>query len=296
MKKTLPFFGTRPRLADLIRRDAHQGILGESRKGVVSLIGQNVAVSQEQDARSPRRLAAQIPSALEQLPRQLEGDEGLAGAGGERQQNALPAVGDGFERVFDGVVLVVARLPRPALVLEGDGGEAVAPCVFLGEDDVPEVFRARVLRNVLLRARLHVDLIDAGAIGRIGEARLQLRGVFLRLAHAFGVGQIPPLGLDHGKLVVAVGQHIVGDVLGGAFAGSLQPSEGDDLTAHPACVHHAPARRLQGGVDQLGAGFGLVHAAAASCRAFSGCAVSSPAKAFCRMACFSSARLSSFCW
>jgi hypothetical protein len=69
----------------------------------------------------------------------LEGDEGLAGAGGEGQQNALPAVGDGFEGVLDGIVLVVARLPRPALVLEGDGGEAVAPCVFLGaEDDVPE--------------------------------------------------------------------------------------------------------------------------------------------------------------
>ena len=225
----------------------------------------------------------------------MEGDEGLAGAGGERQKNALPAVGDGFERVLDGVVLVIARLPRPALVLEGDGGEAVAPCVLLGEDEIPEVFRAWVLRNVLLRARLHIDLIDAVAIGGIGEARLQLLGVFLRLSHAFGVRQVPPLGLDHGKLVVAVGQHIIGDVLGGAFAGPLQPSEGDDFAAHPARLHHAPARRLQGGVDQLGAGFGLVHATA-SCKACSGCAVSSPAKAFCRMACFSSARLSSFCW
>ena len=115
-------------------------------------------------------------------------------------------------------------------------------------------------RDVLLRAGRHVDLIDADAIGGIGEAGLQLLGVFLRLADAFGIGQIPPLGLDHGELVVAVGQHIVGDVLGGALARPLQPAEGDDLAAHPARLHHAPARRLQGGVDQLGAGFGLVHA------------------------------------
>ena len=94
---------------------------------------------------------------------------------------------------------------------------------------------------------------------------MELLGVFLRLSHAFGIRQVPPLGLDHGQLVVAVGQHIIGDVLGGALACPLQPSEGDHLTAHPARLHHAPARRLQGGVDQLGAGFGLVHATA-SCK------------------------------
>ena len=114
VKKTLAFFGTRPLLADFVRLDARQRILGKRREGVVGLIGQDVAVGEEQDARPPRRLARQVPAALEQRPGDLEGDGGLAGAGGERQQDALLAGGDGFQRVLDGVVLVVARLPGAA--------------------------------------------------------------------------------------------------------------------------------------------------------------------------------------
>ena len=114
--------------------------------------------------------------------------------------------------------------------------------------------------DILLRAGRHVDLIDADAIGGVGEAGLQLLGVFLGLADALGIGQVPPLGLDHRELVVAVGQHVVGDVLGGPHARALQAAEGDDLAPHPAGLHHAPAGRFQGGVDQFGAGFGLVHA------------------------------------
>ena len=95
-----------------------------------------------------------------------------------------------------------------------------------GEDAIPELVRAWVLRDVLLRAGLHIDLIDAVAIGGIGEARLQFLGVFLGLSDAFSVGQVPPLGLDHGELVVAVSQHIVGNILGGTFAGALAAGRG----------------------------------------------------------------------
>jgi hypothetical protein len=35
---------------------------------------------------------------------------------------------------------------------------------------------------------------------------------------------------------------------------------GDDLAPHPAGLHHAPAGRFQGGIDEFGAGFGLIHA------------------------------------
>ena len=53
---------------------------------------------------------------------------------------------DGLQRAPDGDVLVVARLPVAALVLERDGGEAVAPDVLLRENAVPEFVRGRVLR------------------------------------------------------------------------------------------------------------------------------------------------------
>jgi hypothetical protein len=43
---------------------------------------------------------------VEQLPGDLEGDGGLAGAGGERQQDAVILGADRRQRAFDGVVLV----------------------------------------------------------------------------------------------------------------------------------------------------------------------------------------------
>ena len=69
----------------------------------------------------------------------------------------------------------------------------------------------------------------------------------------------PALGLDHRQLVVAVGQHVVGDLRLGAPARAFEAAEGDVLAPHPAAFDHAPARRLQRGVDQLGAGLGFVH-------------------------------------
>ena len=44
-------------LPDFVRLDARQRVLGKGREGVVGLIGQDVAVGEEQDARPPRRLA-----------------------------------------------------------------------------------------------------------------------------------------------------------------------------------------------------------------------------------------------
>ena len=114
VKNTLAFFGTRPFFRISSGLDARQRVLGKRREGVVGLIGQDVAVGEEQDARPPLGLARQVPAALEQRPGDLEGDGGLAGAGRERQQDALLAGGDRLQRVLDGVVLVVARLPGAA--------------------------------------------------------------------------------------------------------------------------------------------------------------------------------------
>jgi hypothetical protein len=91
----------------------------------------------------------QVPAALEQLPGDLEGDEGLAGAGGQRQQDAVAPGGDGFQHARDGDVLVVAPLPGAALVLEGHGGEAVAPGVSASAKvSVPQFVGARVAGHV----------------------------------------------------------------------------------------------------------------------------------------------------
>ena len=228
--------------------------------------------------------ARQVPAALEQRPGDLEGDRGLAGAGGERQQDALLAGGDRLQRVLDGVVLVVARLPGAASLLERNGGEAVAPFVRRREHLGPEFVRRRIALDIALRAGLHVDLVDAPAVGGIGEARLQLFGIGLGLPDAFGVALVARLGLDHRQLVIAEGEDVVGDLRLAAPARALDAAGADRLAANPAVGDDAPTRRPQRGIDQFGAGLGLVHSAA-SLMACDGGEVSSPEKAFCRMDC-----------
>src|SRR5690606_19210264 len=85
-------------LPDRVGADAHQRVVWKGGEGVVGLIGEDVAVCEEQNARPARRLATPSPSGMEQLPGDLEGDEGLAGTGGEVQQDAVAAIGDGVER------------------------------------------------------------------------------------------------------------------------------------------------------------------------------------------------------
>ena len=202
VKNRLPFFGTLPFLrmsSGSMRTIASSGNGGE---GVVGLVGEDVAVGEEQDARAARRLAAQVPAAVEQLPCDLKGDEGLARAGGEREQDALLVGGDGLQHALDGDVLVVAALEIAALVLEGHGGEAVAPGVRSAKVQVPEFVRRRVARHLAFRAALHVDAVDALAVGGVGEADGQLAGIVLGLRHAFGQRFIPRLGLDDGQFVL----------------------------------------------------------------------------------------------
>src|SRR6185369_2501267 len=124
----------------------------ESGESVVSLIRQDVPVGKKKDARSPRRLAAQVPAAVEQFPCNLERDECLARACGEREQDAHKTDGDGLHYPLDGDVLVVAAGVGAPSILEWNGREAVAPGVSLSEGQVPEFIRRGVGGDFTFRA------------------------------------------------------------------------------------------------------------------------------------------------
>ncbi len=139
VKKMLPFFGTLPFLRMSSGSMRTQRIFGEGGEGVVGLVGEDVAVGEEEDARTARGLAAEVPARVEELPGDLESDKGFAGAGGEGEEDALISGGNGSEDALDGDVLVIAALEIAATIFERDGGEAVAPGVGFGEGLVPEV-------------------------------------------------------------------------------------------------------------------------------------------------------------
>ena len=72
------------------------------------LVDQDIAVGEEKNA----FLAPGFP----QAPDDLEGGIGLAGAGGHDQEDAILALGDGFDGLVDGDALVVARLLAAAIL------------------------------------------------------------------------------------------------------------------------------------------------------------------------------------
>ena len=154
-------------LADVLGLDPHHGVLGkgvERGEIVVRLGRQGVAIGQEQNARPARRLAAEVPAGLEQLPRYLKGDRRLAGAGGQGQQDPVLASGNLLQHALDGDLLIEANVPRAALVRERHRGEAVAPGVRLCEGPFPQLVGRGKGGKLALAPCLHVDAVDALAV------------------------------------------------------------------------------------------------------------------------------------
>ena len=68
------------------------------------------------------------------------------------------------------------------------------------------------------------------------------------------------LGLHHRQGGVAAAEHVVGaEGLAAAAAALDAPRCDRKLAANAAALHHAPTGRHQQRINQLGAGFGLVH-------------------------------------
>ncbi len=96
--------------SNFVRLNSDERVFRERGEGVVGLIGEDVAVCEEEDARAARWLARKVPATVKEFPRDLKGDEGLTRAGGEREQDAFCTIGDGLQHALDGDVLIVARL------------------------------------------------------------------------------------------------------------------------------------------------------------------------------------------
>ena len=206
-----------PLLTNVTRFNTHQRArlrILECRKCVECLIGEIIAVGQEQNARPALRFGIglavlQIPAAVIQLPRQLESNEGFAGTGGQREQHAVAPVGNRRQHTVYRDVLVITTLKITALVLEGHHGKTVTPDILGRKQALPQFIRRRKLRHLGLGTGVHIDGVDALAVAGIGKTNRQLARVILGLAHALGQRLVPSLGLDYGQLGVAVLEHVV---------------------------------------------------------------------------------------
>ena len=152
-----------------------------------------------------------VPFGLKQFPGDVEGNERLARARGQREQDALLAPGDTVEHAVDGNLLIVAQRLL-AVLIERLCAEYVTPVVGLTELPLPELVGRWKLVYLPFAAllRVAVNLIDVVAVGSVGEADIERRGIVLGLRHALLVAHLVALGLHDGELHVAVDEHVVG--------------------------------------------------------------------------------------
>lgn len=195
---------------------------------------------------------------MEQLPRNLEGNARLAGAGGERQQDALVTPDDTFQNGRDRIMLVIARVSFSAAGFKRNGTEPVAPHVRLGEAARPEFVRRRKgRREGLLPARHHVDLVPADPVRGEREARLQTRGIVLGLTNARRVAEARFFGFQRGELLPTISEHIVCRHRIEPPPSPGNPARTDKLPPHPRTRRARPACRVQHRINPLGTGLGF---------------------------------------
>jgi len=161
------------------------------------LIDQNVAVGEKQDA--SRCLGLPKP------PNDLKGGEGLAGAGGHDQQNAVLAAGNCLDSSVDGQQLVIAwtLIAAVAVVILSDKGFLLVVQATVRRPPLPQCFCCGkfVKCELPLNDAVCGDLVveqEAIAIGAEHKRDLQHLSIAQRLLHTIADGVIIVLGFDDG--------------------------------------------------------------------------------------------------
>ncbi len=173
------------------------------------LIDEDVAIGEKQDP----FFGAGFPES----PDDLEGGEGFAGAGGHDEDEAIAALGDRFERLVDGVDLVVAGqfAAAVAVVVLGDQVGAIVGDAFVQAVFAPELGGAGEFGE----GDFGFGLVGVGgvvedeavAVAAEGEGDVEHFGVFKGLLHSLADRFVVVFGFDHGDRQVGfVEEDVVG--------------------------------------------------------------------------------------
>jgi hypothetical protein len=168
----------------------------ERRKNLVlRIVDEDIAVGEVENAR-PAVFAGAVPQRIRKLPADLKRDDGLAGAGRERQQHPLPPLQDGLHGKIDGDFLVVAgRLAGEVVVGREQPVADVVGNVLRRRESGPEFRGPGETLQLVIEAGQEIVLDDAVAVRRIGEFEAQDLRVFLGLLKAVARGPVDGLEL-----------------------------------------------------------------------------------------------------
>ena len=148
----------------------------ECTKGIVCLVGQDIAVRQKQYTRSPRAHFIQVPACLEQLPDNLERNTGFARSGGQSEQNAVFALCHSLNNGINSICLVVAGLKASGGLVR-DSGKQIPQRVWDRVGHLPQGFRAGEGRDFFFFAGLGIYLVNGVPVGGKSKAHMQQLGI-----------------------------------------------------------------------------------------------------------------------
>ena len=174
--------------------------------------------------------------------------------------------GNSKRDIIDAMIDIVARSPKVldvekvrTAIFERDSGEPIPPGVLFGKGPVPEFLRRREGSHFAFRPILHINAVDALAVGGIREPNREFAGVVLGLPQSFRQRLVPSLGLDHGQLRVAILEHIVGRQCLAAPPVAFESSQRDrEFATGTASLNNASTRGRECWVDMFSSGFGFV--------------------------------------
>jgi hypothetical protein len=229
-----------------------EDVLFERVEGVHRLVHEDIAIGEDEDSRPAFPDAVLGPPGLEELVGDLERYHGLSRTGGEREEDSVFPVRDGFHGFRDGDFLVVSR---------AFGGDEVRfpledfpDVVRFAERPSVEGFGAWVIFHVFPGSGFEVEFVDFLAVGRVEVPDREHFAVFLDLFESFGRVKVVFLRFDDGEIDPVVLEEVIGVFLLSLAADELA-AVGERVFADDVGI--GPAVSFELGVDVFGAGVGF---------------------------------------
>lgn len=197
----------------------------------------------------------------------MDGNKGLAGAGGEGEQDAVAAGGDLFERGTDRSILIVAPSTASGRVgcEEGFGLRGIQGEAHVGFVALAQCGGRGKLAHWLGRAGLAGGVVifyKAMTVGAVDKEHIHAAGVGFALLDAIDRRGRFLLGLNDGHRVQLgmAGNLNLEQVVDAGLAMAVAAADLVDgaSVALLADLVRGPAAALEGGIDELGSGFGFV--------------------------------------
>ena len=116
-------------LSDITRIDPHQSIFWKRSKSIERLIGEDIAIGEEEDTRTTSTVTSDIPPRLVELPCDLETDKCLPCSCRKREKDTILFACDRIECLRDREFLIVSCSLRASDTLEWYRSKSLSPLI-----------------------------------------------------------------------------------------------------------------------------------------------------------------------